>query len=209
MIRVLIADDHAIVRKGLKQLLLEEYPSAEIVEVGDAETLIKETITKQWDVVICDMTMPGRSGLDALRQIKQTTPSLPVLIMSMHPEDQYALRVLKAGASAYLRKDTIHEDLIKAIQVARMGKKYITPSIAEKLADAFENDTEKENHQLLSDREFDVFKLLAAGKSVSEIANQFSLSITTVSTYRSRILEKMSMHSNAEMTRYALEKGLI
>lgn len=209
MIRVLIADDHAIVRKGLKQLLLEEYPSAEIVEVGDAETLIKETITKEWDVVICDMTMPGRSGLDALRQIKQTTPSLPVLIMSMHPEDQYALRVLKAGASAYLRKDTIHEDLIKAIQVARMGKKYITPSIAEKLADAFENDTEKENHQLLSDREFDVFKLLAAGKSVSEIASQFSLSITTVSTYRSRILEKMSMHSNAEMTRYALEKGLI
>ncbi|MEO8406736.1 MAG: response regulator transcription factor, partial [Chitinophagaceae bacterium] len=198
-----------IVRKGLKQLLLEEFPSAEIVEVGDAETLIKETITKQWDIVICDMTMPGRSGLDALRQIKQTNPSLPVLIMSMHPEDQYALRVLKAGASAYLRKDTIHEELIKAIHVARMGKKYITPSIAEKLADAFETDPEKENHQLLSDREFDVFKLLATGKSVSEIASQFSLSITTVSTYRSRILEKMSMHSNAEMTRYALEKGLI
>jgi len=209
MIRVLIADDHAIVRKGLKQLLLEEYPSAVIMEVGDAETLIKETITKQWDIVICDMTMPGRSGLDALRQIKQTSPSLPVLIMSMHPEDQYALRVLKAGASAYLRKDTIHEELIKAIQVARLGKKYITPSIAEKLADAFESDPEKEGHQLLSDREFDVFKLLAAGKSVSEIASQFSLSITTVSTYRSRILEKMGMHSNAEMTRYALEKALI
>jgi DNA-binding NarL/FixJ family response regulator len=209
MIRILIADDHAIVRKGLRQLLLEEYPSANIEEVSDAETLIKKTITAEWDIVICDLSMPGRSGLDALRQIKQSSPSLPVLIMSMHSEDQYALRVLKAGASAYLNKETIHDELINAIHTARLGKKYITPSIAEKLADAFENDTEKDNHQALSDREFDVFKLLAAGKSVSEIANQFSLSITTVSTYRSRILEKMNMRSNAEMTRYALEKGLI
>jgi DNA-binding NarL/FixJ family response regulator len=209
MIRILIADDHAIVRKGLRQLLLEEYPSATIEEVNDAETLIKKTITAEWDIVICDLSMPGRSGLDALRQIKQSSPSLPVLIMSMHPEDQYALRVLKAGASAYLGKETIHDELINAIHTARLGKKYITPSIAEKLADAFQNDTDKDNHQALSDREFDVFKLLAQGKSVSEIANQFSLSITTVSTYRSRILEKMSMRSNAEMTRYALEKGLI
>jgi DNA-binding NarL/FixJ family response regulator len=209
MIRILIADDHAIVRKGLKQLLLEEYPSATVEEVSDAETLIKKTITSEWDIVICDLSMPGRSGLDALRQIKQSSPQLPVLIMSMHPEDQYALRVLKAGASAYLGKDTIHDELINAIHTARLGKKYITPSIAEKLADAFENDTEKDNHAALSDREFDVFKLIAAGKSVSEIANQFSLSITTVSTYRSRILEKMNMRSNAEMTRYALEKGLI
>jgi two-component system, NarL family, invasion response regulator UvrY len=209
MIRILIADDHAIVRKGLKQLLLEEYPSATIEEVSDAESLVKKTITAEWDIVICDLSMPGRSGLDALRQIKQASPSLPVLIMSMHPEDQYALRVLKAGASAYLGKDTIHDELINAIHTARLGKKYITPSIAERLADAFENDTEKDNHQALSDREFDVFKLLAQGKSVSEIASQFSLSITTVSTYRSRILEKMNMRSNAEMTRYALEKGLI
>lgn len=209
MIRILIADDHAIVRKGLKQLLLEEYPSATIEEVSDAETLIKKTITAEWDIVICDLSMPGRSGLDALRQIKQSSPSLPVLIMSMHSEDQYALRVLKAGASAFLNKETIHDELINAIHTARLGKKYITPSIAEKLADAFENDVDKDNHQALSDREFDVFKLLAAGKSVSEIANQFSLSITTVSTYRSRILEKMNMRSNAEMTRYALEKGLI
>jgi two-component system invasion response regulator UvrY len=209
MIRILIADDHAIVRKGLKQLLLEEFPSATVEEVSDAETLIKKTITAEWDIVICDLSMPGRSGLDALRQIKQASPSLPVLIMSMHPEDQYALRVLKAGASAYLGKDTIHDELINAIHTARLGKKYITPSIAERLADAFENDMEKDNHQALSDREFDVFKLLAQGKSVSEIASQFSLSITTVSTYRSRILEKMNMRSNAEMTRYALEKGLI
>lgn len=209
MIRVLIADDHAIVRKGLKQLLLEEFPSAKVEEVGDAEKLIQRTIQDEWDIVICDLSMPGRSGLDALRQIKQLNPSLPVLIMSVHPEDQYALRVLKAGASAYLGKDTVHNELIKAIHMARLGKKYITPSIAEKLADAFENDLGKESHQLLSDREFDVFKLLASGKSTSDIATQLSLSITTVSTYRARILEKMTMHSNAEMTRYALEKGLI
>lgn len=207
--RILIADDHAIVRRGLKQLLFEEYPSAVIEEVDDAEGLVNKTMLEKWDVVICDLSMPGRSGLDALRQIKQTSPSLPVLIMSMHPEDQYALRVLKAGASGYLGKDNIHDELISAIRTALLGKKYITPSIAEKLAEAFDSDSEKPAHELLSDRELDVFKLLAAGKSVSEIAAQLSLSITTVSTYRSRILEKMKIRSNADMTRYALEMKLI
>ncbi len=209
MIRILIADDHAIVRKGLKQLLVEEYPSADIVETSDAESLINKVIQDKWDVVICDLSMPGRSGLDALRQIKQTSPSLPVLIMSMHPEDQYALRVLKAGASGYLGKDAIHEELVQAIQTVLLGKKFITPSIAERLAEAFDTDTSQQSHELLSDREFDVFKLLAAGKSVSEIASQLSLSVTTVSTYRARIMEKMKMKSNADLTRYALEKNLI
>jgi two-component system, NarL family, invasion response regulator UvrY len=209
MIRILIADDHAIVRKGLKQILIEEYPSAKVEEVGDAETLINKAIQDDWDVVICDLSMPGRSGLDALRQIKQTSPSLPVLIMSMHPEDQYALRVLKAGASGYLSKESIHDELIKAIHIVLLGKKFITPSIAEKLAEAFDSDAGQQSHESLSDREFDVFKLLAAGKSVSEIAAQLSLSVTTVSTYRARIMEKMSMRSNAELTRYALEKKLI
>ena len=209
MIRILIADDHAIVRKGLKQLLVEEYPSADIVETSDAESLINKVIQDKWDVVICDLSMPGRSGLDALRQIKQTSPALPVLIMSMHPEDQYALRVLKAGASGYLGKESIHEELVQAIQTVLLGKKFITPSIAEKLAEAFDTDTSQQSHELLSDREFDVFKLLAAGKSVSEIASQLSLSVTTVSTYRARIMEKMKMKSNADLTRYALEKNLI
>ena len=209
MIRILIADDHAIVRRGLRQLLLEEYPSAQIAETADAESLISKVIQDKWDVVICDLSMPGRSGLDALRQIKQTAPSLPVLIMSMHPEDQYALRVLKAGASGYLGKDSIHEELVQAIQTVLLGKKFITPSIAEKLAEAFDTDTSQQTHELLSDREFDVFKLLAAGKSVSEIAGQLSLSVTTVSTYRARIMEKMKMRSNADLTRYALEKNLI
>lgn len=209
MIRVLIADDHAIVRKGLKQLLLEEYPSAKIAEAGDAEGLIAQVISDKWDVVVCDMSMPGRSGLDALHQIKQVAPGLPVLIMSMYPEDQYALRVLKAGASGYLGKETIHDELIKAIQTVLLGRKYITTSIAEKLADAFNTDTWQHPHELLSDREFDVFKLLAEGKSVSDIAEQLSLSVTTVSTYRSRIMEKMNMRSNAELTRYAIESKLI
>ncbi|HEX7903614.1 MAG TPA: response regulator transcription factor [Chitinophagaceae bacterium] len=209
MIRILIADDHAIVRKGLKQLLLEEFPTAKVEESGDAEDLINKAVQGKWDVVICDMSMPGRSGLDALRQIRQTSPSLPVLIMSMHPEDQYALRVLKAGASGYLNKESIHDELIKAIHTVLLGKKFITPSIAEKLAEAFDTDAGHQLHESLSDREFDVFKLLATGKSVSEIASQLSLSVTTVSTYRARIMEKMNMRSNADLTRYALQKSLI
>jgi two-component system, NarL family, invasion response regulator UvrY len=209
MLKILIADDHAIVRRGLKQILLEEYPSATIGEAADAESLITEVINNQWNIVICDMNMPGRSGLDALSQIKQISPQLPVLIMSMYPEDQYALRVLKAGASGYLGKETIHDHIIHAIQTVQLGKKFITPSIAEKLADAVRDDAGHEPHELLSDREFDVFKLLAAGKSVSEIANQLSLSTTTVSTYRTRIMSKMNIKSNADLTRYALEKKMI
>ncbi|MBN8861068.1 MAG: response regulator transcription factor [Sphingobacteriales bacterium] len=209
MIRILIADDHAIVRKGLTQLIRDEFASAEIAEVGDAEELISKVSDKDWDIVVCDLSMPGRSGLDALRQIKQMHPSLPVLIMSMHDEDQYALRVLKAGASAYLGKDNIHEDIIKAIRTVLLGKKFITPSVAEKLAQALEGDTNQLPHEKLSDREFDVFKLLAGGKAVSDIADQLSLSVTTVSTYRARILEKMNLKSNADLTRYALNNNLI
>ena len=209
MLKILIADDHAVVRRGLKQILLEEYPSAQIGEAADAESLVTEVINNTWNIVICDMNMPGRSGLDALSQIKQIAPTLPVLIMSMYPEDQYALRVLKAGASGYLAKETIHDHLIQAIQTVQLGKKFITPSVAEKLADAVRDDAGQEPHELLSDREFDVFKLLAGGKSVSEIAQQLSLSTTTVSTYRTRIMGKMNIKSNADLTRYALERKMI
>ena len=209
MLSILIADDHAIVRKGLKQLLLEEYPSAKIEEVGDAESLIQKVTNGKWDVVICDITMPGRSGLDALQQIKRIVPALPVLIMSMHPEDQYALRVLKAGAHGFLSKETIHDELINAIEAVSIGKRFITPSIAERLVDSFGQDFNQPPHEMLSNREFDVFKLLASGKSLSVIAKQLSLSITTVSTYRSRVMNKMNMKSNAELARYALENKLI
>ena len=209
MNKILIADDHAIVRKGLKQLLLEQYPFADIGEAGDVEKLISEVIRQEWDVVICDMNMPGRSGLDALQQIKQISPKLPVLIMSMYPEDQYALRVLKAGAAGYLGKETIHDNIIEAIETVKRGKKFITPSIAEKLADSFLMPTNIGLHEKLSDREFDVFKLLASGKSNSEIALQLFISATTVSTYRSRIMEKMNIANNAGLTRYAIENNLI
>lgn len=193
----------------MKTLLMEQYPFAEIGEASDAEELISNVIAKEWDIVICDMNMPGRSGLDALQQLKEIAPRLPVLIMSMYPEDQYALRVLKAGASGYLGKETIHDDLVKAIEMVRVGKKFITPTIAEKLVEAVGSNSSKALHETLSDREFDVFKLLASGKSVSEIAQQLSLSATTVSTYRARVMEKMNIRSNAALARYALENGLI
>jgi two-component system invasion response regulator UvrY len=209
MIRILIADDHAIVRRGLRQLILEEFPSAHLQEVGNVESLISEVINTEWDVIICDISMPGRSGLEAIQQIKDINPKIPILIMSMHPEDQYALRVLKAGASGYLNKDSVHEELVKAIQTVRIGRKYITPSIAEKLATALNVPGEKQMHEQLSDREFDVLKMIAGGRSISEIAGKLSLSPTTVSTYRARILEKMNMKSNAELTRYSLENKLI
>lgn len=210
MMRILIADDHAVVRKGLKQLILEEYPSAHLEGVSDTEELMRKLTESSWDIVICDLNMPGRSGLDALHQIKQAYPSLPVLIISMYPEDQYALRVLKSGASGYLGKDNVHENIIRAIHTVLLGKKFITPSIAEKLADALgSGNRQLTPHEKLSNREFDVFKLLSSGKAVSEIAEQLSLSVTTVSTYRSRILEKMDMKSNADLTRYALDNKLI
>ncbi|HSU28181.1 MAG TPA: response regulator transcription factor [Chitinophagaceae bacterium] len=209
MLRVLIADDHAIVRRGLRQILLEEYPSAIIEETNDAETLMLKVGSGEWDVVICDINMPGRTGLDALQTIKQMSPHLPVLIMSIYPEEQYAIRVLKGGASGYLNKESIHDDLIKAIQTVLQGRKFITPQVAEILAGNVISTGSQPQHESLSDREFEVFKLLAAGQSVSDIAAQLSLSTTTVSTYRARIMEKMNMRSNADLTRYALENKMI
>ena len=209
MIRILIADDHAIVRKGLRQLITEEYPTAVIAEAGDVESLIILVIKEKWDLIICDISMPGRSGLEALEQIKEIDLALPVLMMSMHPEDQYALRVFKSGAAGFLSKDSVHEELLSAIRVIRNGRKFITPSVAERLAGALHIESMREPHEYLSNREFDIFKMLASGKSVSKIAEQLSLSATTVSTYRTRILDKMSMATNADLTRYAIEKKLI
>lgn len=207
--RILIADDHSVVRKGLKQILIEEFPTAEIEDVPDAEEMIKKVMNANWDVVISDMSMPGRSGLDALQQIKQIYPDLPVLILSIHPEEHYALRVLKAGASGYLSKGSASDELVKAVQTVLLGKKYISAAVAEKLATSFSSDPSKPAHELLSDREFDVMKLLAAGKSVSDIAEILSLSVTTISTYRARIMTKMNMKTNSDLTKYAIESNLI
>ncbi|MEO7043912.1 MAG: response regulator transcription factor [Ferruginibacter sp.] len=209
MIRILIADDHSIVRRGLRQILLEGFPTAAIEEVPDAEAMIKKIIQAEWDVVISDLSMPGRSGLEALQQIKQLHPRLPVLILSIHPEEQYALRVLKAGASGYLSKDMAPDELVNAVHRVMLGKKYITASIAEKLASVLDQDSDKPSHEYLSDREFSVLKLLASGKSVSEIAESLFLSVTTVSTYRARIMAKMGLKNNADLTLYAIEHKLL
>jgi two-component system, NarL family, invasion response regulator UvrY len=209
MLRILIADDHTVVRKGLKQILLEEFPSSVIEEVPDAEQLIKKVMTAQWDIVVSDLSMPGRSGLDALHQIKHSHPDLPVLILSIHPEEHYALRVLKAGASGYLSKDSAPDELVKAVQRVLLGKKYISSTVAEKLATSFTTDGDKLLHEHLSDREFDVMKLLASGKSVSDIAESLSLSVTTVSTYRARIMTKMNLKTNSDLTKYAIENNLL
>jgi two-component system invasion response regulator UvrY len=207
--RILIADDHAIVRRGLGDILIEEFPFAEIEEAEDSEDLIKKVVKNEWDVVLTDLSMPGRSGLEALCQIKQLQPKLPVLILSIYPEEQYAIRVLKAGAAGYLNKDTAPNELVNAVNKVASGKKYITDSIAEKLASTLDYSSDKLLHENLSDREFEVMKLLAAGKTVSEIAQLNHLVVTTVSTYRSRILGKMNMKTNADLTKYAIEHKLI
>jgi len=208
-LKFLIADDHAIVRTGLKQILQAEFPSALIDEAKDAEEMTQKVMKNEWDLVISDLSMPGRSGLEALTQIRQQFPKLPVLILSIHPEEQYATRILKAGASGYLNKETATEELTTAVRRILQGRKYITPSVAELLASNMVNDSNKAPHEILSDREFEVLKLIASGKSVSEIAGSLFLSVTTVSTYRARILTKMSLKNNADLTVYALEHKLI
>ena len=209
MIRILIADDHTVVRKGLRQILAEEFTNAVIEDVSNADDLIKKVILEQWHVVISDLTMPGKSGLEALQEIKKINPALPVLILSIHPEEQYAIRVLKAGASGYLSKDTAPDELVNAVRRVMQGKKFITLSIAERIADSFNLDSEKLQHESLSDRELNVFKMIASGKSITEIAESLSLSVTTVSTYRSRIMGKMNMKNNASLTLYAIEHGML
>lgn len=208
--RILIGDDHAIIRKGLKAILLAEYPSAVIEETKDAEEIIQKTITSPWDIVICDLTLPGRSGLDVVTYMRQHFPATPVLVLSMQPEDRHAIRALKAGAAGYLNKETAPEELIKAVRLILMGRRYISPSAADILANALDPGVPtKDPHELLTHREFDIFQLLASGLPIKTIAQKRSLGVTTISTYRTKILAKMNMKSNTDLTRYALEKKLI
>jgi two-component system invasion response regulator UvrY len=209
MHRFLIADDHAVVRVGLKQFLLQAFPSAIIEEVTNGDDLYKRATLEEWDVVISDISMPGRGALEILQHIRLDHPKLPVLFLSAYSEDQYAMRVLKAGASGYLNKEAAGPELIRAINQLLLGKKYITHSIAEKMATNLNGDASKMPHEYLSDREFEVFKLLAKGKAVSEIAEKISLSVTTVSTYRGRIMTKLNLKVNADLTLYAVEQKLL
>ncbi len=206
MKRIILADDHSFIRLGLIQILKDEYPSVEITEAGDGESLVKEVTLHDFDLVISDLDMPGRSGLEALEQIRLIKPDLPVLILSIYPEDLYAVRVLKAGASGYMNKNAAPYELITAIQRISLGKKYITPEIAEKLLDI---NTGKQPHEILSNREFEIFKLLALGKTITQISESLSLALTTVSTHRSRIMEKLGLSSNSELTRYAIAHHII
>jgi two-component system, NarL family, invasion response regulator UvrY len=207
MKRILLADDHSFVRLGLIQILKDEYPSVEITEVADGESLVKEVSKHEFDLVISDLDMPGRSGLEALEQVKLTRPDLPVLILSIYAEELYAVRVLKAGASGYLNKNAAPYELIKAVQRILSGRKYITPEIGEKLL--AQVDSTNSPHELLTNREFEIFKLLAQGKTITYVAETLSLALTTVSTHRSRIMKKMAASSNADLTRYAITKKLV
>ncbi len=208
-IRILIADDHNIVRRGIREFLSEEFPDSFIREVDTGNKLLQAAREDNWNIIISDVSMPGRNGIESLKQIKEEYPKLPVLILSMHPEDQYAIRAMRAGAAGYLTKEAAPEELVTAVKTILGGKRFITATIADKLAEIIEGgNTHNQLHEKLSDREFDVLKLIASGKTISEIAKKLSVSVTTVSTYRSRILEKMKLRTNAELTHYAIENKL-
>ena len=207
-IHVLIADDHAIVRQGLKQILSETDDLVVAGEADDGADAMQLARQQQWDVFLLDVTMPNRNGIDTLKQLKKEFPRLPVLMLSMHPEEQYAVRAIKAGASGYLTKQSAPEQLVTAIRQVAQGKKYVSPTVAMQLADAIASDSEKPLHELLTDREFEVFRMLVAGKGPTDIAEQLHLSVKTVSTHKTHILEKMAMDSTADLVRYAVEHGL-
>jgi len=209
MIKILLADDHAVVRQGLKQMLMETYPHAIFAEASNAAEVMEFVHKQRWDIAILDISMPGRNGLDVLKEIKDLYPKLPVLILSMHPEDQFAVRVIKAGAAGYMMKDTAMEELITAIKKILAGGKYIRASVAEKLAEDIGRRKSDEPHTTLSDREYQVLCMIASGTTVSDIAEKMALSVKTISTYRARILEKMEMKSNAELTHYAIKNNLV
>ncbi len=209
MTRILIADDHAILRKGLRRILLEMDEGFDADEASNGHEVLEKIRERDYDLILLDISMPGLNGLDTLKQIKAENPKLPVLILTMHPEEQYALRALKAGASGYLTKESVPDELMNAIRKILRGGKYLSNSLAERLAFAIDEKTEKLPHERLSDREYQVFCLIASGKGLTEIAEAMSLSVKTVSTYRSRILDKMKMKSNAELIHYAIKNKLV
>ncbi len=209
MIRVLVADDHPLLRSGIKQVLGQESDVAVLGEAEDSEQVLQRIDEQGWDVVVLDIAMPGRSGLDALREIRRRRPNLPVLVLSMHSEEQFAIRAIKAGASGFISKSDAPTEIVRAIRKVVTGKKYVSASLAETLANAIESEAQRPSHEALSDREFQVMCRIASGKTVSQIAVEISLSVKTVSTYRARVLEKMNMRTNAELTRYALQTGLV
>ena len=209
MINILIADDHAIVREGLKQIVAEEPDIKVIGEAENANQVFELLQSKEINIIILDINMPGKSGLEALKELRQDYPKIPVLILSMYSEEQYGLRAIKAGASGFLKKVSAPEELVKAIRKIFYGGKYISPELAEKLADTFEESRKALAHETLSNREFQIMCAIGSGKSAEEIAEELSISIHTVYSYRNRILEKMQLKSNVELTQYVIKNKLI
>jgi two-component system invasion response regulator UvrY len=208
-VKILITDDHAVVRSGFKEVLAAQLPTAVFGEAASAREALELVWREDWDVVVTDITMPGRSGLDLLKEIRIARPSLPVLVLTVHTEQEYAVRVLKAGAAGFLNKDSAVEELVVAVKRVLAGRKYISPSLAERLANAAGEPAGDLPHERLSDREFQVLRMLGAGMSVKEIAGDLSLSAKTISTYRARILKKMNLRTTADLVRYAMIHYLV
>jgi two-component system invasion response regulator UvrY len=209
LVRILIADDHPVVRRGLRRILEDEAGMEIVGEAQNAQEALDLVGDKKCDVLVLDIEMPGRSGLDVLKELKKRQPKLPVLVLSIHPAEQFAVRVLKAGGVGYLTKESAPEELIKAIRAVQGGGKYISASVAEELANELERPAGKAPHETLSDREFEVLQMVASGKTVSQIAKELSFSVKTISTYRARVLAKMGMKTNAELTHYAIENKIV
>ena len=209
MLKVLIADDHAVVRQGLKQILGGIPELGTVGEALNGEDALDKIRAEPWDVLVLDMSMPGRGGLEVLKDVRRERPATRVLVLSMYPEDQFAVRLLKAGASGYLTKESAPDELVAAVRKVVAGGKYVSDSLAEKLAFDMDRDSDKPPHELLSDREFQVLRMLAAGQTVQQIAGELLLSAKTISTYRARILEKLDLKSNAEMIHYAIRNQLV
>ncbi len=209
MTKILVVDDHAVVRQGVRQILGEQFPDAVVREAQNAEDMLTQLRKDRGDIVILDIGMPGKGGLDALKELKQLYPKLPVLVLSAYPEDQLALRMLKAGAAGYLSKDSAPNELVQAIRKILGGGKFVSAAVAELLALNLEAALEKPLHEQLSDREYQVLCLIAVGKSLKDIADDLCVSVSTVNTYRARILEKMQLKNNTELTHYALENRLV
>ena len=206
---ILLTDDHALVRQGLKLILADHFKKAVFGEARNAEEALARVLKEKWDVAVLDITMPGRGGLELLKEIKRLRPKLPVLVLSMHPEDQFAVRMLKAGAAGYLTKESAGNELVGAIEKVVAGGRYVSASLGERMASYLDLDLQKAPDERLSDREFLVLRMIASGKTVSQIAKELYLSVKTVSTYRARMLQKMDMKNNSELTHYAMQRGLV
>jgi two-component system, NarL family, invasion response regulator UvrY len=209
MVRVLIADDHALIRSGLMKLLQEDRSIREMGEAATGEQTLDRLRESRWDLLLLDINMPDRNGLDILKHVRSGFPDTRVLVLSGYPERQYARNVLRAGASGYLAKDSASEELLRAVRIVIQGRRYVSASLAELLVNDLDADADQPIHSQLSEREFQIFCKIAVGKSVSDIAEELCLSVKTVSTYRSRVLEKMSFKNNADITSYALRNGLM